>query len=381
MNTSNENKNKKLDRGLGRGLGSLLGGSADSGMMSTTEVSSRIIEEASSPATSSKSVINQNTQLNVHVVKGSTKDLNAHKAALKDVMPSDSKAAINTEIKGELKNTAPNRPTTETDIKNKVWMIAVDKVSPGEFQPRKEFEKVALQELAQSIRENGVLQPIIVRKLQTGKFEIVAGERRWRASQLAGLHEVPAIIKEFTDQKALELAIIENVQREDLNPIEEAEAYMKLSEDFNMSQQQIAERVGKERATIANALRLLALPRVVQNMVVQKELSVGHAKVLLSLPDVQKQIELAKQCVSEKMSVRKLEKRIADIVTQKMQKNNAESGAAGSVTQKLIQGLAEELQKILSTKVDIDYKNSKGKLSIHFYSDDELTQLVDRIKK
>lgn len=377
MNNANENKNKKQDRGLGRGLGSLLGGSADSGMMSAVAAPPRVIENDTA-----KSVNTQGSQLNVQVVKGSTKDLNTNKMVLKSIAPTEAKAPSSTSDQREdNKDAAWNRPAVETDTKNKVWMIAVDKVSPGEFQPRKEFEKVALQELAQSIRENGILQPIIVRKLASGKFEIVAGERRWRASQLAGLHEVPAIIKEFTDQKALELAIIENVQREDLNPIEEAEAYMKLSEDFNMSQQQIAERVGKERATIANALRLLALPRVVQNMVVQKELSVGHAKVLLSLPDVQKQIELAKQCVSEKLSVRKLEKRIADIVTQKMQKTSTEGDSAGSVTQKLIQGLAEELQRILSTKVDIDYKNSKGKLSIHFYSDDELTQLVDRIKK
>lgn len=373
-----DNKNKKNERGLGRGLGSLLGGSADSGMMG------RSFEKEASSAPKKNvdtQVASLNTQIGVQVIKGTTKDLNDNKQVLKNIQPSEKVLVNDSSPMGSVATVTPVE-STPADLKNKVWMIPIDKLNQGQYQPRKDFHKEPLQELAQSIKENGILQPIIVRKVEGGKFEIVAGERRWRASQLAGLHEVPAIIKEFSDQKTLELAIIENVQREDLNPIEEAEAYMKLSEEFSLSQQQIAEKVGKDRTTVANALRLLVLPKIIQNMVVQKEISVGHAKVLLSLPDVQKQIELAKQCVAEKLSVRKLEKRVAEAISQKAQALKPQSSdESSSVTQKLIQGLAEELQKILSTKVEIDYKNSKGKLVVHFYSDDELTQLVDRIKK
>lgn len=365
MNNSMENKNKKNEKGLGRGLGSLLGGGADSGMMGQS-FSSENVEAVTNQRVFTQKSQGEAKETPVQVIQGTIKkDLNHNKQILTHLSSQQQKPA-----------------ESVADEKNKVWMIPIDKIVNGKYQPRKEFTKEALLELSQSIKENGVLQPIIVRKTEGGKFEIIAGERRWRASQLAGNHEVPALIKEFTDQKSLELAIIENVQREDLNPIEEAEAYMRLSEEFNLSQQQIADKVGKERATVANALRLLALPRQIHSMIIQKELSVGHAKVLLSIPDIQKQIEFAKSCVSEKLSVRKLEKKIADFVTDKSNSiNKLNNKESSSVTQKLIQGLAEELQKILSTKVDIDYKNSKGKLSIHFYSDDELTQLVDRIKK
>lgn len=266
------------------------------------------------------------------------------------------------------------------DPESKIWKVGIDKLSPGQYQPRKTFEKEPLQELAQSIKENGILQPIVARRTASGKLEIVAGERRWRASQLAGLHEVPVILKNYDDKQALELAIVENIQREDLNPIEEAEGYSRLISEFKLSQQQVAEKVGRDRATVANAVRLLSLPDSVKEMISGNELSVGHAKVLLSLQDPKKQLEFAKKVVNEKIAVRKLEKMVQAVV-----KGNDEVEEAptfdSNVTQRLISGLSDELQKMLGTKVNIDYANSKGKITIHFYSDDELTNMVDRLKE
>ena len=234
--------------------------------------------------------------------------------------------------------------------------------------------------MAQSIKENGILQPIVARRTASGKLEIVAGERRWRAAQMAAMHEVPVILKNFNDKEALELAIVENIQREDLSPLEEAEGYSRLISEFKLSQQQVAEKVGKDRATVANAVRLLALPEEIKNMIAANTLTVGHAKVLLGLPEPKKQIEFAKKVIQEKIAVRKLEKMVQAVL-----KGNEESlevkTPEESVTQRLMSGLGDELQKLLGTKVNIDYSNSKGKISIHFYSDDELTNLVERLKE
>ena len=262
----------------------------------------------------------------------------------------------------------------------RIWQIQVDKLVSGEFQPRTEFDKQKINELAASIKEHGILQPIVARKLSANKYEIVAGERRWRAAQVAGLHQVPVILKEMANQKALELALIENIQREDLNPIEEAEAYQKLSEEFNLTQQQVADKVGKERATIANSLRLLLLPKSLREMLQKSEISTGHAKVLLAVSDAKTQLEFAQKIRQDKVSVRQLEKMVASLNIVK--KTETKTGSVDkSVTDRLIAGLGEELQKILGTKVSIDYSNAKGKIAIHFYSDEELTQIVDRLKE
>ncbi|AHI07371.1 chromosome partitioning protein [Bdellovibrio bacteriovorus W] len=318
-----ESSNKK--KGLGRGLGSLLGGPAP------TEI---------------------------QVPKSST-----------------------TPTQAPIAPVAPPVQAAPVDPESKIWKVAIDKLSPGEFQPRRTFEKESLQELAQSIKENGILQPIVARRISTGKLEIVAGERRWRASQLAGLHEVPVILRSFSDKEALELAIVENIQRADLNPIEEAEGYQRLITEFKLSQQQVAEKVGKDRATVANAVRLLSLTPEIRNMISSAQLSVGHAKVLLSVQEPKKQLELAKRVISEKLAVRKLEKMIQAEAKGKSEEASVKADFDSSVTQRLINGLSEELQKMLGTKVNIDYANSKGKISIHFYSDDELTNIVDRLKE
>ena len=282
-----------------------------------------------------------------------------------------------TEKQNNMQTNQPQAIVTE----GKVWQVAIDKLHAGAFQPRLHFKKESLDELAQSIRSNGILQPITVRKSsQQTKFEIIAGERRWRAAQIAGLHEVPVLIKNYTDKESLELAIIENVQREDLDPIEEAEAYFRLAQEFQLSQQQISEKVGKERATVANALRLLSLPVEVKAMVSKKEISVGHAKALLTFSDADHIIKFAKRVHQEKMSVRQLEKLVQNLKSNTTSESRAKA-VEQNVTQGLIKGLSEELHKCLGTKVNIDYANSKGKISIYFYSDDELTQIIDRLKE
>lgn len=315
---------EKQKRGLGRGLGSLLG-STEAPTVSTTQ--------KNQPATTA--------------------------------MPRVEPAKI---------NQASVAPQALSE--GKVWQVSIEKLRPGAYQPRKQFEKEKLQELSQSIKANGILQPIIVRKVKDN-FEIVAGERRWRASQMAGLHEVPVIIRNFSDRETLELSIVENVQREDLNPIEEAEGYLRLQAEFTLSHQQIADKVGKDRVTISNTLRLLNLTAEIRQMLINSDISTGHAKVLLGIEDATKQLELAKLSRDQKLSVRKLEQ----LAKKKTPLSGSDQEVDLSVTNRLMMGLSDELQKLLGTKVNIDYHNSKGKISINFYSDEELTQLIDKIKE
>ena len=325
---------EKQKRGLGRGLGSLLGPN--------------------------------NTQVN------------APSAIPSSVKPQT--LPTPTAAQGDSAKTAA-APNAQAQVlsEGKIWQMSIEKLKPGAFQPRRSFEKEKLQELSQSIKTNGILQPIIVRKIGEG-FEIVAGERRWRASQMAGLHEVPVIIKNFSDRETLELSIIENVQREDLNPIEEADGYQRLQSEFALSHQQIAEKVGKDRATVSNALRLLLLPKEIKEMLVNSDISTGHAKVLLSVEDKKMQLDLAKFVRDEQISVRKLEG-LAKKKSIEPNDLSAKQDLDLSVTNRLMIGLADELQKLLGTKVNIDYHNSKGKISIAFYSDEELSQLIDKIKE
>ncbi len=351
-NISNENMNKKAKTGLGRGFGALLGENASS------------LDASHVPSAAAK--------LATEKTAAATPPAGATAAS--------ASAKLNTQPLPVATQAVPAAPAIPAEAR--IWQVAVDKLAPSEFQPRTHFEKEKLEELAASIKQNGILQPIVARKLSSGKFEIIAGERRWRAAQLAGLHEVPVILKTLENQAALELAIIENIQREDLNPIEEAEAYQRLAQEFHLTQQQVAEKVGKDRATVANSMRLLALPNAIREMVVKSEISAGHAKVLLSLTNPMTQLELAKKIGPQKLSVRQLEKLVAaETAGAKEAKADQAAGTDNKVTQKLIAGLAEELQKVLGTKVSIDYMNSKGRISIQFYSDAELTQLVERLKE
>lgn len=346
----NDSSNKR--KGLGRGLGSLLGGGAsgDAGMQSTLQASA-----ASNMAALSAEPKKQDVTQGAGAVAAGP--------------------AMTTQV-----NTQQTPTQAPVNPESRIWQVAIDKLQPGQFQPRQTFEKEPLQELANSIKENGILQPIVARRVASGKLEIVAGERRWRAAQLAGLHEVPVILKSYDDKQTLELAIIENIQREDLNPIEEAEGYARLIQEFNLSQQQVADKVGKDRATVANAVRVLTLPKEIKEMISANTLSVGHAKVLLSLAEPQKQITFAKKVIAEKLAVRKLEKLIQQENNPSKALKTVESFDSGIKT-RLIAGLEDELQKLLGTKVGIDYADSKGKITIHFYSDDELSQLVDRMRE
>ena len=239
-----------------------------------------------------------------------------------------------------------------------------------------------MNELASSIKENGIIQPITVRKKTDGGFEILAGERRWRAAQMAGLHEVPAIIKTLSDREALQIALIENIQREDLNPIEEAESFQRLIEEFSLSQQEAADKVGKDRSSVSNAIRLLSLPAEIREMVMLKQITVGHAKVMLTLTDKAKQLSLAKKVAEVGLSVRALESEIKSL--QKTPSPRSLDTKINSLNvdlaEKLATELADQLQKTMGTKVDISYKNGKGRVQVYFYDDDQLTLIYEKLK-
>jgi ParB family chromosome partitioning protein len=327
-----QTQNKK---GLGRGLGSLLGSALDDAPLNTNQTqkqhpASSVVEKA--PTVSSN---NGSTASDLH------------------------------------------RPSIAEE--SQIWMIPVDRLAPNTQQPRQIFSPEALKDLTASIKENGILQPIVARRLGERQFEIIAGERRWRAAQAAGLHEVPVILKKVTERASLALAIIENIQRENLNPMEEAEAIENLLTEYDLTQQEVADQLGKERSTIANTLRLITLAPDVKMYVRNGQLSAGHAKVLLGVEGAERQQSIAKQAVTMKLSVRATEK----LVAQAKQVAKAKPGSAINVdiSQRLVEGLSDELQRLLGTKISIDYGAGKGKLSIHFYSDEQLSQTVERLRK
>jgi ParB family chromosome partitioning protein len=270
--------------------------------------------------------------------------------------------------------TTKSHQTSQVPDTERVWKISIDKLTPRSDQPRRVFDKAPLEELAQSIRVQGILQPIVARKRGAQDFEIIAGERRWRAAQLAGLHEVPVLLQDVGDQKALELALIENIQRQDLNPMEEAMAYSHLIEDYSLTQQQLAEKIGKDRVTIANTLRLLQLTHDVRAMVSAREISLGQAKILLMIQDPLDQKKMALQIVREKLSVRACERLVHKYQAAKTQ------SPKDTVEQTSVKAVSEELQKLMGSKVTIDYNDGKGRISIHFYSDDELTEFTQKVR-
>jgi len=247
--------------------------------------------------------------------------------------------------------------------------LEINRILPGKQQPRRVFHEGALKELSVSIKERGVLQPIIVSRTGDGTFNLIAGERRWRAAMLAGLKKIPALIKNVASKDALEIALIENIQREDLNPIETAEAFNRLQQDFHMTQEGLAEKVGKERATVANYLRLLKLPDEIKDMLYNGTLSMGHARALLSIEGRLNQAEAARKIIKKGLSVREAE-RLAKKPSRPMQ-------AAGD-NDPQIQHLEERLKKSLGTKVRLIQKNKKsGRIEIEYYSLEELDRLLD----
>lgn len=252
-------------------------------------------------------------------------------------------------------------------------LVSIHEIEPNKSQPRKKFDEDALQELSESIKQFGIIQPLIVQK--RGKYyEIIAGERRWRASRLAGLKEVPVIIKDYTPQEIVEIALIENIQREDLNPIEEALAYQRLIQEFSLKQDELAERVSKSRVAITNSLRLLKLDKRVQQMLIDDLLSSGHARTLIPIEDSDLQHELACRVFDEKLSVRDTEKLVKQLFKEKPTKEIA----ATDENIFIYNDLEEKLKNIIGTKVSISRKKkNKGKIEIEYYSDEDLERIMD----
>jgi ParB family chromosome partitioning protein len=252
--------------------------------------------------------------------------------------------------------------------------LLIDEVSPGETQPRKDFNDLKLKELENSIRENGVIQPIVVQKKGNG-FEIICGERRWRASRKAGLKKIPAIIREASDTQSLEMALIENIHRQDLNPIEEAEAYKRLANEFGLTQEVIAQRVGKNRATVANYLRLLKLSKGFQEDLITERLTMGHARAMLSLETEKEMEEVRRAVLKQNMSVRQLE----FFIRSKKNPSVAKPKERAVNKDIFIKDLEKEFQRRLGTKVEIAPSKKGGKLIVFYYSNDDLSRIHDMI--
>lgn len=252
-------------------------------------------------------------------------------------------------------------------------LLPINEIEPNKSQPRKKFDQESLQELAESIKQYGVIQPLLVQK-KDKYYEIIAGERRWRASRLAGLKEVPVIIKDYSPQETVEIALIENIQREDLNPIEEAQAYQRLIKEFKLKQEELAKRVSKSRTAITNSLRLLKLDERVQQMLIEDQLSGGHARALLSLEDSNLQYETACKVINDNLSVRDTEKLVKKLLSKKVEKEVAVTDENAFI----YKSLEDKLKNILGTKVSIQRKQkNKGKIEIEYYSDEELERIIE----
>ena len=267
---------------------------------------------------------------------------------------------------------AKTETVVKTVVKKEEVKLRISEVEPNHEQPRKKFDEDALLELSESIRQYGVLQPLLVQK-RNGYYEIIAGERRWRAAKMAGLKEVPVVIKDFTDQQIVEISLIENIQREDLNPIEEALAYKRLLTEFRLKQDEVAERVAKSRTAVTNSVRLLKLDPRVQQMVIDEMITTGHARALLSIEDKDMQYKIAMQVFDQKLSVRDVEKLMKSMqnTEHKKEKTKAENTF-------IYENLEEKMKALFGTKVSISHKaNNKGKIVIDYYSNEELERLID----
>lgn len=253
-------------------------------------------------------------------------------------------------------------------------LVKINKVEPNREQPRKDFDEDALMELADSIKQFGILQPLIVQK-KKDYYEIIAGERRWRAAKLAGVKEVPIIVKEYTNQEIVEISLIENIQRENLNPIEEAMAYKRLLEEFNLKQDEVAERVSKSRTAVTNSMRLLKLSDRVQQMIIDDMISTGHARALLAIDDEEQQYMLANKIFDEKLSVRETEKLVKSLKNPKKEVKKPKQEHMF-----VYNNLEEHMKNIIGTKVSVSPKaNGKGKIEIEYYSEEELERIYDLI--
>ena len=286
----------------------------------------------------------------------------------------DSLIPTNVMMESEVKHATVSTASSVEEGKDGTLMVKLSKVEPNREQPRKNFDEDSLQELAESLKQFGMLQPILVQN-RGDYYEIIAGERRWRAAKIAGLKEVPVIVRELTDQEIVEISLIENIQREDLNPIEEAQAYKRLLTEFHLKQDEVAERVSKSRTAVTNSMRLLKLCDEVQKMVVDDMISTGHARALISIEDPEEQYLIAQKIFDEKLSVREVEKLVKDL--HKPPKPPKEEN---KTLQAIYQEISERLKQSLSTKVSVSAKqNGAGKIEIEFYNHEDLERLLERI--
>lgn len=275
-----------------------------------------------------------------------------------------------------VKSSAKEVTKVEVESSSSETLVKITKVEPNREQPRKNFDEDALIELSESIKQHGLIQPIVVQD-RKDHYEIIAGERRWRAAKLAGLKEVPVIIKNLTEQEIVELSLIENIQREDLNPIEEAQAYKKLMTEFHLKQDELAEKVSKSRTAVTNSMRLLKLCDNVQRMVIDEKLSTGHARALLAIEDEETQYSIAEQIFDQKLSVRDVEKLVKNLNKPPKEKKTNETKIDF-----IYDDITEKLKSELGTKVSIVAKeDGSGKIEIDFYSHEELDRILDIIQK
>ena len=276
-------------------------------------------------------------------------------------------------VKEEKKVAVDTKKSSQQETSNGERMMKISMIEPNREQPRKKFDEDALQELSESIKQYGILQPLLVSD-KKDYYEIVAGERRWRAAKMAGLKEVPVVVKEFSTQEIVEISLIENIQREDLNPVEEAMAYKRLIDEFHLKQDEIAERVSKSRTAVTNSMRLLKLDSRVQQMMVDEMISAGHARAILAISDPEQQYNAAMKVFDEKLSVRETEKLVKSILTPIKKK----PVVSNSTEDAIYESLEEKMKGITGTRVFIHRKkNNKGKIEIEYYSRDDLDRIID----
>lgn len=276
-------------------------------------------------------------------------------------------------VKEEKKVAVDTKKSSQQETSNGERMMKISMIEPNREQPRKKFDEDALQELSESIKQYGILQPLLVSD-KKDYYEIVAGERRWRAAKMAGLKEVPVVVKEFSTQEIVEISLIENIQREDLNPVEEAMAYKRLIDEFHLKQDEIAERVSKSRTAVTNSMRLLKLDSRVQQMMVDEMISAGHARAILAISDPEQQYNAAMKVFDEKLSVRETEKLVKSILTPTKKKPVVSNPTEDAI----YESLEEKMKGITGTRVFIyRKKNNKGKIEIEYYSRDDLDRIID----
>ena len=276
-------------------------------------------------------------------------------------------------VKEEKKVAVDTKKSSQQETSNGERMLKISMIEPNREQPRKKFDEDALQELSESIKQYGILQPLLVSD-KKDYYEIVAGERRWRAAKMAGLKEVPVVVKEFSTQEIVEISLIENIQREDLNPVEEAMAYKRLIDEFHLKQDEIAERVSKSRTAVTNSMRLLKLDSRVQQMMVDEMISAGHARAILAISDPEQQYNAAMKVFDEKLSVRETEKLVKSILTPTKKKPVVSNPTEDAI----YESLEEKMKGITGTRVFIHRKkNNKGKIEIEYYSRDDLDRIID----